>query len=508
MRLVLLLLLPFPWLYPAALYSEEPAPPVPAAPAAAAVPLSLTEAVRLALAKNFTIEVARYEPLIAQARQVEAGGAFDPVLASRYTAANGVGTVDSNPLSNTPPAFYTVKNDTLETSLGGQLPFGLNYSLVGSVNNQRGSYNSFADSFYTFGGIRLRQPLLRGLGFGPNLVGIRLARANRAIADAGFRQAVTDTVTRTITVYNNLFFAQRAYQIAVHSRELAAALLRENRRRLEVGSMSSADVTIAEARVARLVDGVLQAERDLHDAQNYFRALITSDTHPAVETPLVIEPPLERPAPTLDKAADLARALAHRPDYQQAQQNVRRAEVSLAESRSRVLPQVDLVGSYGYNGAGTSFDQSYRDARTGNTSSWTAGAELNLPLTLREGRGKYRAAKLTLAQARAALGQAEQGIVVEVANAAGQIETTARRVEANRQARGLAQQSLSAEEKRLQVGQSNTFTVLQFQELLSYAQMAEDRAIADFNIALASYDRAIGATLAVHGIELTENVRH
>jgi len=504
MRLAFLLFAPLSLLYPSFGHSAEAAGP--AAPTAAS-PLSLDEALRLALAKNFVIEVARYEPLIARARQVEAAGAFDPVLHASFTSSNGVGTVDSNPLSNTPPAFYTVKNDSTETGLRGQLPFGLSYDLVGTVNNQRGSYNGFADSFYTFGGVRLRQPLLRGFGFGPNLAGIRLARANRAIADAVFRQAVIDTITRTIAVYNNVYFSQRAYQISVHSRELAEGLLRENRRRLEVGSMSSADVTIAAARVASLGDGVLQAERGLRDAQNFLRALITGDSRPVVESPLEILPPGGRPEPVIDHAGDLAKALARRPDYQQAQQNVRRAEVGLASSRSQLLPQIDLVGSYGYNGAGTTFNDSSRAARNGNTDSWTAGAELNLPLALRDGRGKFRAAKLTVAQAQSVLRQTEQGIVVEVANAAGQIATTAQRVAATRHARELAQQSLAAEEKLLQVGQSTTFTVLQFQELLAGAQVSEDRALADYNIALANYDRAIGATLETHAIELADTGR-
>jgi outer membrane protein len=466
--------------------------------------LTLTTALELALAKNFTIQAAHFDPQIARAGQLQASGAFDPVFSANFYTSDGVGTTSADPLSNRPPAFYNVKVDSFEASLGGQLPFGLNYAFVANSQNQRGSFNNYADSFFSFGGIRLSQPLLRGLGFGPNLAGVRVARANRAIAEASFRQAVIDTITRTINVYSNLYFAQRAHQNAVRSRELADALLRENRRRLEVGSMSSADVTMADARVARLDDGVLQAERAMRDAQNLLRTLISSETRPEVDTPLAITPPAVRPLPTLDKVADLNRAFDARPDYRQALQNVKRAELNVANTRSQALPQVDLVGSYGYNGAGSNFSQSYRDLRTKNTDSWSAGAVVNLPLPLREGRGRFRAAKLTLAQAKVNLQRLEQSIVVEVANAAGQIENTAQRVEATRRARELAQQSLVAEEKRLQVGQSTTFTVLQFQDLLTAAQLSEDRAIADYSIALADYDRAIGTTLDVHGIKLDE----
>jgi outer membrane protein TolC len=90
-----------------------------------------------------------------------------------------------------------------------------------------------------------------------------------------------------------------------------------------------------------------------------------------------------------------------------------------------------------------------------------------------------------------------------VGNAAGRIESAARRVEAARLGRRLADESLVAEQKRLQVGQSSTFTVLQFQEVLARAEISEYRAIADYNQALAEYNRQIGTTLDVHAVVLT-----
>ena len=62
MRLAFLLFAPLSLLYPSFGHSAEAAGP--AAPTAAS-PLSLDEALRLALAKNFVIEVARYEPRLA-----------------------------------------------------------------------------------------------------------------------------------------------------------------------------------------------------------------------------------------------------------------------------------------------------------------------------------------------------------------------------------------------------------------------------------------------------------
>ncbi len=475
------------------------------APAAFAepAPLTLDAAIAQTLANNFTIASARFDPQIARARQISAAGAFDPVLSASFYRSDDR-SAPFNPLLGQRADLSIEKSDTFEVALGGKLPFGLQYALVGNSENARTSYGLLNNNYTTFGGLRLTQPLLRGFGFGANLAGVRLARAQRGLAQAAYHQAVVDTITRTVAAYNNLYYAQQSYQNAQRSKRLADDLLRENRRRVEVGSMAPADVTIAAARVARIDDGVIQYERGLADARNQMLTLLTADTRPATDQPLLIAPPPIAAPPTLDRAADLARAYERRPDYRVAQEAIRRAEAGLADSRSAALPQIDLVGSYGYNGSGRSLDSAYRDTRTRNTPAWTAGAVLSVPLPMRDGRGRVLASRLTLAQARTELARLEQQIAVEAANAAGQIDATTRRMEATRRARNLADESLVAEQKRLQVGQSDTFTVLQFQDLLSSAEQAEYRAVADYSIALAEYDRAIGATLARHAVTLED----
>ncbi len=467
--------------------------------------LTLESAIDSALAHNFTIASARFDPQIARGEQLSAAGAFDPTLNANATRSD-YRFEPYNPLTGLPTPLHVEKSDTLSVSLDGKLPFGLRYSFVSETHNYRDTdpASALLDNFTTFNGIRLTQPLLRGFGFGANLAGVRLARARHGIARARYHQAVTDTITTTIAAYNNLYYAQQAYQNTLRSHKLADDLLSENRRRAEVGSISPADVTIAAARVARIENGVIQTERALLDAGNYFRTLLSADRRPPADQALRIAPPRVVPLPEIDRATDLQRAYELRPDYRQMLEVVRRAQAGLSEARSAALPQVDLVGSYGYTGAGGSFDDAYRDSRRRDTTAWTAGAVLSLPIPLRDGRGRVLASRLTLEQARTELARLEQQIAVEIANTAGQIEATSRRVEATRRARQLADDSLVAEQKRLQVGQSDTFTVLQFQELLAAAEQAEYRAVADYNIALADYDRAIGLTLERHAVTLDE----
>jgi outer membrane protein TolC len=279
---------------------------------------------------------------------------------------------------------------------------------------------------------------LRGFGFGPSLVEVRVARANRNISQWEYKQAVIDTITRVIQLYNDLWFSQQSLATARRSRDLAEQLLHENERRVAIGSMAPADVTVARTRVALRQEGIVSAERNLLDVQNVFRQLLTDSTRPEIDSSFLVATPPVPIAPVLDKPGDLQRALELRPDFQQAKAFVTVAKAQKSASRSSLLPQVDFVGSYGYNGSGDTFHEAVRDARRAETESWSAGAVVSLPIPLREGRGRYYAAKYSRQRAETQLHRTVLDIVVQVGTAAGRIDTSAKGVEIARFARQLA----------------------------------------------------------------------
>ena len=458
--------------------------------------ITLDEAIQRALAKNFAIKVEGFDAAIASARVTESLGKFDPVLSGSYNHAenrNPLLTFDSTTgLRNT----TRDETDTYDLGVGGLLPWGMTYRLGGSTTNARGTFNAYADNFDSFAGVSGTQPLLRDFGFGPTLASIRIARANRGISDWQFRQTVMDTVTRVIYAYHDLNFAHAFVRSATRSRDLAAGLLAENEKRFKVGSMSEYDVTSARSRVASRQENVLTAERQMLDAENAFKQLITDDhTTGLLAQHLAIEPPATAPIITVDPAADFRIALEKRPDYQQAKLALQRSGVNSRLQSNQLLPRVDLVGSYGHNGYAADRAASRRQVQDQDYRSYSWGVVVSVPLTFTTERGRYRAAKLQQRQSETQLQQIEQAIVVYVGNAAGQIETAQKRIQSNRQARELAEATLDAEVKRLRVGQSSTFFVAQQQEILSFAEVREAAAQSDYAKALAEYDRQLGVTL-------------
>ena len=175
------------------------------------------------------------------------------------------------------------------------------------------------DDFQTFGGIQITQPLLRGFGFGGNasLLGVRIAKADRAISDWQYRQTVIDTITNVVVAYSNLDLAHQYLSAAQRSRDGAAALVVENEKRFKVGSISDNDVTSARARTALRDQGVLVAEQAVRDADNQLRLLLGESAFSNDGPLLAIDSP---PPPEIDirPAEDLKKAYELRPDFQQA----------------------------------------------------------------------------------------------------------------------------------------------------------------------------------------------
>jgi len=457
--------------------------------------LSLDDAIRLALGRNKDLKVVSYGRGISRALLLVARGRFDPAIVANRSAYDYAEQLT--------PGFaqvYTIKEDVYSLGLGGQTPFGTTYSFSASVTNDRYSYAP-GNNYLTFGGFQVTQPLLKNFGFGANLENVRIAKANRAISDLQYQQSAIDTVTSVIIAYSNLQLAHDVLDAARRSRDAAASLLEANEKEYKVGAISQSDVTTARFNVASQQEAILVSERTVRDRQNQLRELIGDDVF-LEDEPLFVLAPMQVPDVSVNLRADLARALAQRPDYLQARLGIAKNRAVEAAARNAVLPELDFVGGYGYNGLGSTLSASRAMVEQRDNPSYSAGLQVTIPLTFSVGRGNLRAARLQRQQSEEDLRRLEADIAVNVASAAGQIDTTKKRVVADREAYALAKQALDAEEKKKLVGTSTTLAVVQQQQFVSTQEVNVSIALASERQAVAVYDQQLGATLERYHIKL------
>jgi hypothetical protein len=249
--------------------------------------LTLESAIRMALAKNFTIQVERFGPQIAREQITTELGRFDPTF--DISATRNENTRRDPLLGNSVRTIS--RNDELSTGFSGLTPWGLSYDAGLGSRNNTGSLSRFDDQFTSTGSLSLRQPLLRGFGTDVNLAQVRIARTNALVSEWQLRQRIVDIVTQTNFVFNELHLAHENLAVAERSRALARQLLTDNQRRAEIGVMSPLNVTTARAEAAAREEGVILAQRQVKDNENFIKQLVTNDMESMLSTEVEIVPP-------------------------------------------------------------------------------------------------------------------------------------------------------------------------------------------------------------------------
>jgi outer membrane protein len=463
--------------------------------------ITLDQAIQSALAKNFTIQIETISPQLQNTFLSRAYAIFDPslqisTLQTNNDATQGVSPVDVR-LAN---RFEKETNE--QVSLNGLLPWGLSYTLSanGDKLNNPDTFNF--NQVTSFVGISLTQPLLRNFGLGPTLTQIRIARVNRDISVWAYKQTVMDIITATNDAYTELYYANEALRIDKEAHDLALELVVENEKRLKDGSMSKNDVDLARSRVASREEAILIAQHNVETATDQLKQLICDSGPSVLGWHMEIEPPPPPIEENINVQVDLETAFNLRPDYQQARLNVKENDINARFALNQMLPQVNVVVNYGYNGQGNTFSASRSDLLHHHQPDYGAGLQVTVPLTFTRERTQLRAARLQLRQADLSLKNLEQDIVITVDEAAGQIETTRQRIDTTRNACKLAQKVLDSEIEKLRAGTSTTFVVLTLQETLTSVELRVARSIADYNEAVSAYDLQLGRTLVRHHIQI------
>ena len=145
-----------------------------------------------------------------------------------------------------------------------------------------------------------------------------------------------------------------------------------------------------------------------------------------------------------------------------------------------------------------------KDALNFKYNNWSLGLSLSIPITTLVSRAQYAQAKLNFEQAKLSLKNQEQQVFLEIRNAVRAVQTNYKRVQAYKIARELAEEKLEAEEKKLRVGLTTNYLVLQHQRDLANAQGAELKAIIEYNLSLAALDKVLGTSLKNKGIKISE----
>lgn len=512
-------------------------------------PLSLKEALALALENNKDIEVARDNVKIAEFDLQGARGAYDPRL-STTSFYERIKNPISSFLSGGSNGSTTQSDFTGTARLEGLSPkFGGNYRLDFSsirltTNNVFAALNPQYPTALTF---NYTQPLFRGLRIDNNRRQIEIAQKTLSLTDAQFRQRAIETITNVQRAYWDLVFSLRNLQIQRDAVRDARSQLEHNRRMVEEGQLAPIDIVAAEAQISTFEQSVFSAAEDVSRTENNLKNLIAQNKTAQIWTESIIPiDPVELAVPDVPLGDALKTAMDNRPELQQS--NVVREINQIDQSyfKDQKKPGVDLVASYGVVGlAGTlsggnnpltassvqlrdavnrllrnaGFDalpdppsqtispdliggyaQSLENLAANRFSTFRVGVQLNLPLRNRTAEAQFGRSLVEGQRIATQREQLEQTIQVEVRNALQSMRSAEARLRAAAATREASEQQYLSEQRRLDAGQSTVFLVLERQTALTTARGNELKAQTDLNKAIAELQRATGNALRVNSI--------
>ena len=472
--------------------------------------MSLQDCIQEALAHNLDLQIQRYNPQFSLYNLHAQYGAYDPTFSfSGKHVYNNSGASFQNGLR---VPGQQINADIFSSGFNGSLPWGMTYNLAGAVSSTKGDqFANVGNTLVTtplqsssgqIGALTLTQPLLKNFWIDQTRLNVRVAKNRLEYSQQGVRNQLITSITAVENAYYELIYAQENVTVQEEALVLAQTQLEQDQQRVQIGTLAQLDVQQDEAQVATSKANLIAAQNTLSIDENALKNVLTDNY--AQWHDVLIEP-TETLAATMqlfNLQDSWNKGMTERPDLLQARLNVAQQGIQLKFDKNQLYPSLDLIGSYGYNGSGGNFGNTFDQFNQANAPFWTYGAQFSMPLSNIGARNQAKAGKVTLQQLLLQLKQLEQTVMVEIDNAVKQAESSYQSVQATQQARIYAQAALDAEQKKYAVGKSTTFTVLQLQNSLTAARSQEIRSLADYNEALANLSAQEGSTLDRNGINL------
>ncbi len=464
--------------------------------------MSLQDCIQEALQHNLDVQIQRINPQISLYNLRAAYSGYDPAVNVSGQHSYNVSPGGYNPYSTNPIPARVADANNFNSGIGGLLPWGLQYDISGNISEQYGSSGlPFDDSQGSFG-VTLKQPLLKNFWIDSTRLTIRVAKNRLKFSEQGLRAQIMASVTAVENAYDELIYAQENVKVQQEALQLAQTQLDQDNQRVQIGTLAVLDVQQDEAQVAQSQANLIAALSALGTDQRALKYLLTDEYSKWFELDIQPTATLTAPGQTFDLQESWRKGMTERPDLLQARLNVEQQGIQLKYYRNQLFPELDLTGTYGFNGASKEFSGAFNQFNEGDAPYYSYGAQMTVPLSNVGPRNQYKSARATLQQVVLQLKQLEQNIMVLIDNAVGVARSDYESVQASRQARIYAEAALDAEQKKYAVGKSTTFTVLQLQNTLTADRGLEIRALANYNQALVNLAAQEGSTLERNNIDI------
>ena len=370
--------------------------------------------------------------------------------------------------------------------------------------------------------------LLRGFGVAVNARNITVAKINLQTSDQNFRSQVIGVVAQVLNAYYAVVADYENLKARQDASQTAQVLFENNKRQVQLGALAENDLTTVESQVASTTLDLVVSQSSLQQDQLTLKNLIsrTSVTDPVLAEADIV--PLDRiDVPEKDDLPSfqqmIEQAYANRSDLAAQQTSVTTSEVSALGTANGLKPTLLVIGGrsqaglagvprqavgpnilppnpYFVGGVSQGLGQVFRS----NFPTERIGGVLIATLRNNQAQADYGIDQLNLRQSQLQTQKQRNQIGVDISNAVIAMQQARVRHDASVKSLGLAQELLTAEQKKFGLGASTPYNVIQQQRDLVVAQANEAASRVTYLNARTALDQALGTLLEQHHVSLAE----
>jgi outer membrane protein len=416
-------------------------------------PLSLRDAVRLALKEN---------------RAVAASAAGVDAAESRITQARG----GSLPKVNYAESFSRSNNPVyVFSSLLSQRQFTERNFVVGSLNNPD-FFNNFQSQ------VTVDQPLYDA---GQTRAAVRSAQLAKKMTGEDSRRVAMDVIATVARTYYGALLGEESLKAAEQAVRSAEADLRRAESVRQAGMSTDVDVLSIRVHLAAVTEMRISRAANLDVA----RAALNDALGVPLDTAHRLTSALA-PADRVESTVDAAEkdAVSARPELRQTRFAVDLAHVQAGAARSAFLPQVSARGV---------FEADRERFVTRGGANWMAAVSLRWNLFNGfTDRARVAEASSTLRRAEADAQRAGSAVKLQVRRAWAEVRAAGQRIEVARAAVAQAEESLRITQNRYTAGMSNVTDLLRTETAVLESKTRFHAAVHDQRVAATMLEYAAG----------------
>ena len=341
-------------------------------------------------------------------------------------------------------------------------------------------------------GLQIVQSIYQG---GKLRAAVQAAKVTKQQALAQYQATLADTLLSVRLAYYDILLAAEQITVNEASVNLLEKELEDQQHRYDAGTVPHFNVLRARVAVANARPALIKAQNNYRIAKNNLANLLGYNLPREIwdNIPLKLTDTLDSDPYAINLPDALQQALEKRPELVALRKTEELQKLNITDAASGYQPNLELFAGYNW------YNKQYGTPSPGLDQyfdGWNAGAQVTWNIF--DGmltHGKVLQAKAQYAKSKTAVDEQMRNVELEVRTAYSDFLEAQEVLESQKTVQTEAEESLREAKARADAGTGTQLDVLDAENQLTQARSTQVQALHDYDAARARFERAIGADL-------------